>query len=143
VKLPDVNLLIHATDESSPHHDAARAWLEQALSGTEEVGFAWLALLGFVRIATNPMVFANPLSPARAFEFLDSWLASPVATILHPTEGHASHLRRLLEPTGTAGNLTSDAHLAALAIEHGAEVCSHDRDFGRFKGLRWSDPLEG
>jgi toxin-antitoxin system PIN domain toxin len=141
VKLPDVNLLIYAADESSPHHDRARLWLEQALSGTEEVGFAWLALLGFVRISTNPAAFGDPLSPARAFEFLESWLGSPVATVVHPTERHATLLRDLLEPLGTAGNLTGDAHLAALAIEHGAELCSHDTDFARFKGLRWTDPL--
>jgi toxin-antitoxin system PIN domain toxin len=141
VKLPDVNLLIYAADESSPHYARARPWLEQALSGTEEVGFAWLALLGFVRISTNPTAFGNPLSPARAFEFVDSWLNSPVSTVVHPTERHASLLRNLLEPLGTAGNLTSDAHLAALAIEHGAELCSHDTDFARFPGLRWHDPF--
>jgi len=141
VKLPDVNLLIYAVDESSRHHARARPWLEQALSGTEEVGFAWLALLGFIRISTNPAAFGNALSPARAFEFVESWLDAPVAIVAHPTERHASHLRDLLEPLGTAGNLTSDAHLAALAIEHGAELCSHDGDFARFPGLRWRDPL--
>ncbi len=141
MKLADINLLIYAADESSPHHAKARPWLEQALSGTEEVGFAWLALLGFIRISTNPAIFANPLSPARAFEFVESWLGSQVATILHPSERHATHVRELLEAIGTAGNLTNDAHLAALAIEHGAELCSHDTDFIRFEGLRWSDPL--
>jgi uncharacterized protein len=141
VKLPDVNLLIYAADESSLHYAKARPWLEQALSGTEEVGFAWLALLGFVRISTNPAFYGSPLSLARAFEFVESWLGSPVATVLHPTEHHAGLLRELLEPIGTAGNLTSDAHLAALAIEHGAELCSHDTDFARFPGLRWRDPL--
>jgi toxin-antitoxin system PIN domain toxin len=141
VKLPDVNLLLYAVDESSPHHARARSWLEQKLSGTEEVGFAWLALLGFIRISTNPFAFENPLSVAKAFEFVDSWLGQPVATIVQPTAQHAAHLHDLLESVGTAGNLTSDAHLAALAIEHGAELCSHDADFSRFEGLRWSDPL--
>ena len=141
MKLLDVNLLIYAVDESSRHHEQARPWLEQALSGTEEVGFAWLVLLGFVRISTNPAVFGNALSPARALEFVDSWLGSPVAAVVHPTERHAGNLRDLLMPLGTAGNLTSDAHLAALAIEHGAELCSHDTDFARFPGLRWHDPL--
>lgn len=141
MKLPDVNLLIYAVDESSRHHAQARPWLEQALSDTEEVGFAWLVLLGFTRISTNPAAFGNPLSPERAFEFIESWLASPVATVVHPTERHAGNLRDLLVPLGTAGNLTSDAHLAALAIEHGAELCSHDTDFARFPGLRWHDPL--
>jgi toxin-antitoxin system PIN domain toxin len=141
VKLPDVNLLVYAVDESSRHHTGARSWLEQALSGTEEVGFAWLALLGFIRISTNPSALGNPLSPARAFEFVDSWLGQPVATVVQPTSEHAATLRRLLEPLGTAGNLTGDAHLAALAIEHGAELCSRDADFSRFPGLRWTDPL--
>lgn len=141
MKLPDVNLLIYAVDESSPHYAAARSWLEQTLSGTEQVGFAWLALLGFVRISTNPSAFGNALSLARAFEFVDSWLDQPVAIVVHPTAQHATTLRRLLEPLGTAGNLTSDAHLAALAIEHGAELCSRDADFSRFEGLRWNDPL--
>jgi uncharacterized protein len=141
VKLPDVNLLVYVVDESSPHYASARSWLEQLLSGTEQVGFAWTALLGFVRISTNPAALGNPLSTARAFEFVESWLAQPVATIVHPTHEHATILRRLLEPIGTAGNLTTDAHLAALAIEHGAELCSRDADFSRFDGLRWTDPL--
>lgn len=141
MKLPDVNLLVYAADESSPHHEPVRSWFEETLSGTEEVGFAWLVLLGFIRISTNPAAFGNALSPARAFEFVDSWLDQPIATIVHPTHRHATTLRRLLEPLGTAGNLTSDAHLAALAIEHGAELYSRDNDFGRFEGLRWTDPL--
>lgn len=141
MKLPDVNLLLYTADESSPHHAQARSWLEGALSGTEEVGFAWLALLGFIRISTNPAVFANTLSPARAFEFVESWLDQPIAIVVHPTHRHATTLRRLLEPLGTGGNLTSDAHLAALAIEHGAELCSTDGDFSRFDGLRWTNPL--
>lgn len=141
MKLLDLNLLVYAADESSSHHVRARSWLEQTLSGTEEVGFAWLVLLGFIRISTNPAAFGHALSPPRAFEFVDSWLDQPVATIVHPTARHAAYLRGLLEPLGTAGNLTSDAHLAALAIEHGAEVCSHDTDFARFEGLRWTDPL--
>lgn len=141
MKLPDINLLVYSVDESSPHHGGSRAWLEQTLSGTEEVGFAWLALLGFIRISTNPSILGNPLSPARAFEFVDSWLDQPVATVVQPTPQHAATLRKLIEPIGTAGNLTSDAHLAALAIEHGAELCSRDADFSRFGGLRWTDPL--
>jgi toxin-antitoxin system PIN domain toxin len=141
VKLPDVNLLIYAVDESSPYHTRARSWLVQSLSGTEEIGFAWLALLGFIRISTNHYAFEQALSPTRALEFVDSWLDQPVATVVHPTVQHAAVLRRLLEPLGTAGNLTSDTHLAALAIEHGAELCSRDADFSRFPGLRWADPL--
>lgn len=143
MKLPDVNLLVYAADESSRHYAQARAWLERTLSGTEEVGFAWMALLGFVRISTNPFAFGNVLAPARAFEFVDSWLGAPAATVVHPGQQHADHIRELLMPLGTAGNLTADAHLAALAIEHGAELCSSDNDFSRFEGLRWVNPLAG
>lgn len=141
MKLPDVNLLIYSVDESSPQYTRARSWLEQTLSGTEEVGFAWLALVGFIRISTNPVILGNALSLARAFEFVNSWLDQPVATVVHPTHRHAATLQELLAPIGTAGNLTSDAHLAALAIEHGAEICSGDADFSRFPGVRWTDPL--
>jgi toxin-antitoxin system PIN domain toxin len=143
VKLPDVNLLVYAADDSSRHYARARPWLERTLSGTEEVGFAWMALLGFLRISTNPAAFGNALSPSRAFEFIESCLGSPVATIVHPSERHAGLMRELLTPLGTAGNLTSDAHLAALAIENGAELCSSDNDFARFEGLRWVNPLAG
>jgi toxin-antitoxin system PIN domain toxin len=116
--------------------------MERTLSGSEDVGFAWLALLGFLRISTNPVIYANALSAEKAFEFVESWLAAPVATVVHPTHRHAEVLRELLDQLGTAGNMTSDAHLAALAIEHGAELCSRDADFSRFKGLRWSNPLD-
>jgi toxin-antitoxin system PIN domain toxin len=141
VKLPDLNLLLYAIDESAPRHPQARAWLDDVLSGTEAVGFAWAVLLDFVRISTNPVVLENPLSSEEALDYVDGWLDQPVAEVVHPTPQHASLLRRLLEPLGTAGNLTSDAHLAALAIEHGAELCSCDTDFARFAGLRWLDPL--
>jgi toxin-antitoxin system PIN domain toxin len=141
VKLPDLNLLIYAIDEGSPQHEQARPWLEQTLSGTEEVGFAWPVLLGFIRLSTNAAVFEQPLGAGEALDCVDGWLGQTVAAVVHPTPQHAVILRRLLEPLGTAGNLTTDAHLAALAIEHGAELCSHDADFSRFKGLRWSDPL--
>jgi toxin-antitoxin system PIN domain toxin len=141
VKLPDVNLLLYAFDSTSPRHAEARGWLEAQLSGSETLALSWTVLLGFVRLATSPRVFEAPLSPADAFEIIEGWLAQPSATIVHPTERHATLLRGLLEPIGTAGNLTTDAHLAALAIEHGAELCSSDPDFSRFPGLRWIDPL--
>jgi len=141
VKLPDVNLLLYALDEASPHHARARLWLEELLSGTEPAGFAWSVLLAFVRLSTRAQLFANPLDPAEAFDVVEGWLAQPCALVLHPTERHLAVLRGLVEPLGPAGNLTTDAHLAALAIEHGAEVCSADTDFGRFRGLRWTNPL--
>jgi toxin-antitoxin system PIN domain toxin len=141
VKLPDVNILLYAYDEESASHPEARAWLEEILSGTEPVGFAWAVLLGFARISTSPAVYESPLDPAEALDLVDEWLAQPVASVVQPTERHAAVLRELLEPLGAAGNLVSDAHLAALAIEHGAELYSRDNDFARFNGLRWVDPL--
>jgi hypothetical protein len=141
VKLPDVNLLLYAVDAAAPRHATARAWLESVLSGTEEVAFAWPVLLGFIRISTNPAAFEDPMDADEAFGYVEEWLARPVASTLTPGPDHAALMRRLLQPLGVAGNLTSDAHLAALAIEHGAELCSSDRDFGRFEGLRWTDPL--
>jgi uncharacterized protein len=141
VKLPDLNLLIYAIDEGSPRHDRARQWLEETLSGTEAVGFAWAVLLGFVRIATNPAILEAPLDSDGALDYVEGWLGQPCAAVVAPSELHAALLRKLLEPLGTAANLTSDAHLAALAIEHGAELCSCDGDFARFEGLRWRDPL--
>lgn len=143
MKLPDVNLLLYAIDEESPSHDRAREWLEAALSGTEEIAFAWVVLLGFLRISTKPTAIERPLQPDDAMEHIDEWLTQPVATIVHPTSAHATTLRRLLQPLGMAGNLTTDAHLAALAIEHGAELCSSDNDFSRFDGVRWANPLVG
>ena len=141
MKIIDANLLLYAVNEDSPRHEQARRWLEGVLSGTESVGFAWTVLLAFLRLTTRAAVFPHPLQPGEAFDLIDSWLGQPCATIVHPTERHAELLRKLLLPLGTAGNLTSDAHLAALAISHGAELCSCDGDFARFEGLRWSDPL--
>jgi uncharacterized protein len=141
VKLPDVNLLLYARNEADRHHKAAVRWIEESLSGTETVGFAWMVLLGFVRISTKRGLFPNPLSPAQALDLVERWLSQPCATIVHPTERHGAILRDLLTHVGTAGNLTTDAHLAALAIEHGAQLCSADADFSRFPGLRWHNPL--
>lgn len=141
MKLVDANLLIYAADARAPKHAQARGWLERELSGGETLAFAWQALLTFLRLTTNARVFTSPLAPGEAFDIIDGWLAQPNATIVHPTDRHAAILRELLAPLGTAANLTSDAHLAALAIEHGAELCSSDADFARFPGVRWRDPL--
>lgn len=141
MKLPDVNLLLYAIDEESPSHNPAREWLEAVLSGTEAVAFAWIVLLGFLRISTKPTAVKQPLQPGEALQHIDEWLAQPAAMIVEPTGTHAATLRRLLQPLSTAGNLTTDAHLAALAIEHGAELCSSDNDFSRFEGVRWTNPL--
>jgi uncharacterized protein len=141
VKIPDLNLLIYAVDETSPRHDQARQWLEDILSDSEEIGFAWIVIVGFVRLTTNPQIFEQPLEAEAALDFVEGWLAQPPATVVNPSHRHLDLLRDLLGPVGTAANLTSDAHLAALAIEHGAELLSCDADFSRFEGLRWRDPL--
>jgi len=141
VRLLDANLLLYAVDARSPRHSAARAWVEAQLGGTETIGFSWMVLLAFLRLSTSPRVFAQPLTEDRALDVIDAWLAQPCATVVHPGNRHAATLRRLLRPLGTAGNLVSDAHLAALAIEHDAMLCSCDTDFARFAGLRWIDPL--
>lgn len=141
MKVLDANLLLYAVDERSPRHVPARAWLEQTLSGAETVGLVWLVLLAFVRLSTRASVFEQPLEVIDALDTVDGWLAQPCTTVLAPSRRHSAVLRELLEPLGAAGNLTNDAHLAAIAIEHGAELCSSDRDFARFPGLRWSDPL--
>jgi toxin-antitoxin system PIN domain toxin len=141
VKLPDVNLLLYAYDSESPRQDAAREWLEETLSGAETVALAWAVMVGFLRIATNRTILERPWDAGDALDLLDSWLTQPVVTVVHPTDRHVAVMRDLLTPLGTAGNLTSDAHLAALAIEHGATIYSCDNDFARFPGLRWVDPL--
>lgn len=141
MKLLDVNLLIYAVDERSARHAAARSWLDATLSGTETVALPWTVLLAFVRLTTRAAVFEHPLTAEEALDIVDAMLAQPCTTVVHPTDRHAAVLRELLAATGTAGNLTTDAHLAALAIEHGAQLCSCDADFSRFPGLRWHDPL--
>ena len=142
MKLPDVNLLLYAYDAGSPHHQRARAWLEGELSGTETVAFTWPVLLAFLRLVTNPRVFESPLEPEDAFDVADAWLNQPTTTIVHPGDRHLALMRELLEPLGSAGNLVVDAHLAALAIEHGATLCSADGDYGRFRRLRFENPLD-
>lgn len=141
MRLLDLNLLLYALDESSPLHDDARPWVERTLSGPGTVAFAWNVLLGFVRLSTRAAIFASPLRVDEALDIVAGWLEQPAVTVIHPTERHLTVLRELLAPVGTGGNLTSDAHLAALAIEHGAELCSTDADFSRFPGLRWVHPL--
>jgi uncharacterized protein len=141
VKLVDANLLIYAVNQDAPAHLPARRWVEEALSGDEPIGFAWLVLLAFLRLTTKPGLFPQPLTVAQAWESIDAWMSYPAAAIVHPTPGHAEVLKELHSAMGTGGNLTTDAHLAALAIEHGAELCSRDGDFARFPGVRWRDPL--
>lgn len=141
MKILDANLLLYAVNRDAPHHDGARSWLEAALSGTEAIGFDWTVLLAFLRLSTRTAVFPHPLRVEEAFSLIDSWLGQPCSEIVRPTERHLEVLRSLLKPFGAAGNLIPDAHLAAIALEHGAELCSCDSDFARFPGIRWTNPL--
>ena len=140
--VPDVNVLIYATNADAPLHAAASKWWSSALSGPESVGLAWLVVLGFVRITTNHRIFAGALTTDDALAVVDDWMGAGPVVMIEPTDRHWGIFKELVAAAGTAGNLTSDAHLAALAIEHGATLCSTDRDFGRFAGLRWRNPLE-
>jgi toxin-antitoxin system PIN domain toxin len=137
----DANLLIYAIDSASPRHRGARRWLERTLSGTIPVGLPWLVILAFVRITTRAGIMRRPLAPSDALAYVQSWLEQPCVETLAPGEHHWPILRRLLEATGAAGNLTADAHVAALAIERGARVYSCDHDFARFPGVVHVDPL--
>ena len=137
MRLVDTNVLLYAVNADAREHAVARACLEDGLSGDAGVGFAWLALIGFVRLATRRGILAEPLGADDALGVVDDWLAAPSAQLLETTARHWPTLRRLLVGAGTAGNLTNDAHLAALAIEHGATLVSFDGDFARFSGLRF------
>lgn len=137
----DVNVLIYAVDEDSDRHREAKEWLENVLSGKEIVGLTWIVLLAFLRLTTRAAISARPLAIEDALDIVSKWLDHPSVSILQPGPRHAHILRTLLLKTGAGGNLTTDAHLAALAIEHGAQLCSFDHDFARFPGLKWRDPL--
>jgi toxin-antitoxin system PIN domain toxin len=141
VILVDANLLLYAYHPRAERHEASRTWLEAALSGPELVRFAWLTLWAFLRIATNPRAFERPLSIPEAEAAVGSWLAQPAAGILEPGERHWELLRDLMREGQTVGPLVMDAVLAALAVEHGATLCTTDRDFSRFPGLKWTNPL--
>jgi hypothetical protein len=141
VKVVDLNLLLYAVNRDSSRHERAKAWLEDTLSGDELVALPWVVLLGFIRLSTNPRILPRPLAAERAVGVVDSWLAQPPVITLGAGDEHWRILRDLLQESGTAGNLTTDAHLAALAIENGAELCSSDSDFARFRQLRWVNPL--
>jgi uncharacterized protein len=141
VILVDANLLLYAYHPRAQQHEASRAWLEATLSGGELVRFAWLTLWAFLRIGTNPRVFEQPLSTSEAEEAMSSWLAQPTAGILEPGERHWEIPRELVRQGQATGPLVMDAVIAAIALEHGATLYSTDRDFSRFTGLRWTNPL--
>ncbi|MGA2597677.1 MAG: type II toxin-antitoxin system VapC family toxin, partial [Bryobacteraceae bacterium] len=135
--LPDINILILAYNAESPQHAEAREWWESTLTGERLIGLTWITILGFVRIMTNRRIFENPLRVEQAIGVVNKWLPKQNVRVLHPTDRHAGILFGLLLRLGTGGDLTTDAHLAALAIEYQAELVSTDTDFARFPGLRW------
>ncbi len=139
--LPDLNLLIHAYNSSSSVHARARQWWEERMMDATPILLPWVVVLGFVRLSTHRQIAAHPLPVEAACALVESWLASPQVSILHPGEQHLPMLFSFLRTVGSGGNLTTDAHLAALAIEHDLEICTTDRDFSLFPGLRWRNPL--
>lgn len=140
MKLVDANVLLYAVNRDTERHEVSRSWLDGALSGAETVGFAWLVLLAFVRLATKAGLFPRPLSVGEAMDRVEAWLSPPGAVVVNPTVEHPRILRSLLADVGGGGNLVNDAHLAALAVEHRAQIVSYDDDFSRFEGVGWERP---
>lgn len=141
MRIIDLNVLLYAVNSGSPHHAPVRGWWERVLGEDDTVGLPWIVLTGFLRVATSPRIFPQPLDPKAAIGKVDAWLALDNVRVVREKEIHWSALRELVAGTGTAGNLVTDAHLAALAISHDATLASCDADFGRFKALRWENPL--
>ena len=139
--LVDANILLFAADRESPHHEPAAEWLEAGLGGVRRVGLPWESLVAFVRIATNPRAMRDPITVRTAWGQVRDWLEVPVAWVPTPTERHAEILGELLDATAVTGDLVHDAHLAALALEHGLAVCSADTDFARFPAVEWINPV--
>ena len=137
----DVNLLLYASISTFPQHAPARAWFEQVLNGNEQLLLPAVSIFGFIRIATNPRIFDQPIPVADAVDSVESWLTQPHVHFLAPGAHYTELAFRLLRELGTAQNLTTDVQLAAHAIENQATLCSNDADFGRFEGLRWVNPL--
>jgi toxin-antitoxin system PIN domain toxin len=143
VILVDANILLYAEDALSPHHEKAREWWDDQLSGVAPVCLCWTVLSAFIRIGTNPRVFQNPLSLTQASARVDSWFKQPCVRLVAPTDRHWEIFKKLLNEGQATGNLVTDAHLAALAIEYGCCLASSDADFSRFPKLKWINPLNG
>ena len=139
--VPDLNLLVYAHSDGSPLHEPARQWWEDAVNGVERIGMPWIVAAGFVRLLTHPSVLTHPATPEGAVDLVAEWFRSPNVVPLNPGGQHLALFRRALASAGVGGNLVTDAHIAALAIENQAEVHSNDADFARFPGLRWCNPL--
>lgn len=139
--LVDANILLYAEDQQSPQHEAARAWWDAQLSGASPVCLSWEVIGAFIRISTNPRVFERPLTIEQALDRVQSWLDQSCLRVIHPTDAHWTVFQEMLTEGQAVGNLVSDAHLAALALQHGCQLMSTDADFARFKGLNWKNPL--
>ena len=139
--LVDANILLYAEDSLQSRHQQARSWWDNQLSGTGVVCLCWTVLSAFIRIGTNPRVFEHPLSLAQALARVQSWLDQPCTRVVRPTERHWTVFKQVLTDGQAVANLVTDAHLAALAIEHGCELASTDSDFARFPKLKWRNPL--
>ena len=139
--LVDANLLLYAANRDAPEHDVARSWLDERLNGTVRVGLPWPSILAFVRIASNPAILQRAVTPAVAWRQVQQWLARDVVWIPLPGAAHVPVLTAFVEQRVMSSRLVPDAHLAALAIEHGLTLCSTDGDFARFPGLKWENPL--
>lgn len=140
--LVDVNLLVYVVNKDSPFHAKAISWWETQMQSGEIIGLSWNSLYGFLRVVTNPKAVPHPLTLETAFERVDEWIALPQVQVLQPTDTHFSHFKRALEGKSASPKRISDAHFAALAIEHNCELCSADGDFAKFSGLRWCNPLQ-
>lgn len=140
--LVDANLLVYAQVASLAQHEAAREWLDSQLNESTAVGLPWQSLLSFIRLVSNPRIFERPASVADAWDHVERWLTCQPVWIPQPTERHKEILGSLLTHATTRSNLVPDAHLAALAMDHGLTLCSTDGDFARFPGLRWNNPLQ-
>jgi uncharacterized protein len=139
--IPDVNLLVYAYNSDAPFHQESKRWWEASLNGKERVGVTWVVLLGFLRLTTSRAVFLRPFEPAEALRLIRSWLERPQVQLTEPGPRHLAILEGLVTSLGVAGRLTTDLHLAALAIERNARICSNDADFARVPGLRLENPL--
>lgn len=139
--VPDVNLLVYAYNSDAPQHAEARRWWESCLSGSASVGLTWASIMGYVRVMTSRAVLLHPLDPGEATGHVREWLGQPQALVLVPGPRHLDLFEALARSTGAASQLTTDLHIAAIAIENQAELHSNDADFARFPGLRWHNPL--
>ncbi len=141
MKIVDLNVLLYVINESAPRHQAVHDWWIDALRGDESIGLPWVVLLGFLRLSTSARVFTQPISTEEALDKIEAWLSLPIVHVPAEKENHWAVMAGLLRETGTAGNLTTDAHLAAMAITRDALLVSCDNDFARFKGLRYLNPV--